>query len=109
MPLRYQARAYRLFWATIPLYFSKKNNSFINPGENHMNLLRKSRFKLSTLALSVATAISVGDIAHAQEPVEEIEVTGTRIRNTDGMVMPTPVTAVTTEEMRDFDPSSSVS
>ena len=70
------------------------------------------KFRTKALALSVS-AISTGMLmstpAIAQDDLEEIQVTGTRIRNTDGMVTPTPVTAVTTEEMRDFDPGSSVS
>ncbi|MDY6982686.1 MAG: TonB-dependent receptor [Pseudomonadota bacterium] len=68
------------------------------------------RFKVSAMALSVASAMFVANgIQAAQAELEEIQVTGTRIRTTDGMVQPTPVTAVTTEEMRNFDPSSSVS
>jgi iron complex outermembrane receptor protein len=69
-------------------------------------------FKTRALALSVS-AISAGMLitapVQAQDDLEEIQVTGTRIRNTDGMVTPTPVTALTTDEMRDFDPGSSVS
>src|SRR5687768_4562802 len=67
-------------------------------------------FRISAMALSIASALLTGGLAQAaSEELEEIQVTGTRIRNTDGMVTPTPVTAVTTEEMRNFDPSSSVS
>jgi iron complex outermembrane receptor protein len=66
-------------------------------------------FKLSAMALSVASAMFTTTAFAADQELEEIQVTGTRIRNTDGMVTPTPVTAVTTAEMRNFDPSSSVS
>ncbi len=67
-------------------------------------------FSTSMLAMSVSAAMfSATTVLAAEEGLEEIQVTGTRIRNTDGMVTPTPVTAVTTDEMRDFDPSSSVS
>jgi iron complex outermembrane receptor protein len=69
-------------------------------------------FRTRALALSVTaatSAITFSSTAFAQSEVEEVRVTGTRIRQTDGMVTPTPVTAVTTDEMRDFDPSSSVS
>lgn len=52
------------------------------------------RFKTGMLALAIVTA-STGH-AQAAEDLEEIQVTGTRIRTTDGMVQPTPVTAVTT-------------
>ncbi|MGV3592229.1 MAG: TonB-dependent receptor plug domain-containing protein [Gammaproteobacteria bacterium] len=72
-----------------------------------MDRARNRRFKTSLLALAIVTA-SAGH-AQAAEDLEEIQVTGTRIRTTDGMVQPTPVTAVTTDEMRNFDPSSSVS
>ena len=66
-------------------------------------------FKLSAIALSIASATLVASGVQAQEELEEIQVTGTRIRTTDGMVTPTPVTAVTTTEMQSFDPASSVS
>jgi len=73
---------------------------------------QKYCLKVSTLAVSVASALLAGSAAYAQQApaqVEEISITGTRIRTTDGMVQPTPVTAVTTAEMRNFDPSASVS
>jgi outer membrane receptor protein involved in Fe transport len=61
------------------------------------------------LVLSVAAAASLWSVgANAQQPLEEIQVTGTRIRATDGMVMPTPVTAVTTQELQSFQPGSTV-
>lgn len=58
---------------------------------------------LATFSTSFATA--------QQNPapeVEEIQVTGSRIRLVDGMTAPTPVTAVTTGELRDFDPGTTV-
>ncbi|MGV3592231.1 MAG: TonB-dependent receptor plug domain-containing protein, partial [Gammaproteobacteria bacterium] len=66
-------------------------------------------FRVSAIALSIASAVLVTSGVQAAEELEEIQVTGTRIRTTDGMVQPTPVTAVTTDEMRNFDPGSSVS
>ncbi len=66
-------------------------------------------FKISAMALSIASALIITSGAQAAEELEEIQVTGTRIRTTDGMVQPTPVTAVSTNELRNFDPSSSVS
>ncbi|MDY6983915.1 MAG: TonB-dependent receptor plug domain-containing protein, partial [Pseudomonadota bacterium] len=76
-----------------------------------MKLLTKT-FKTRALALSVS-AISAGLMApgaFAQNAgaVEEIQVTGSRIRATDGMVMPTPVTAVTSNELASFQPGSTV-
>jgi outer membrane receptor protein involved in Fe transport len=66
-------------------------------------------YKLSALALSIASALFTSTFAQAQnDQLEEIQITGTRIRTTDGMVQPTPVTAVTAAEMQNFDPASSV-
>jgi outer membrane receptor protein involved in Fe transport len=69
------------------------------------------RFDVKTLALSISTVLFTVPLISqgADAPLEEIQVTGSRIRLTDGMAQPTPVTAVTIGEMRDFDPSSSVS
>src|SRR5690554_7573275 len=67
-------------------------------------------FKRHTLALSVAAvsaALSYTPVSFAQD-LEEITVTGSRIRQTDGMTMPTPVTAVTTEELTTFEPGGTV-
>lgn len=70
-------------------------------------------FKTRALALSVS-AISAGLMApglYAQQAageLEEIQVTGSRIRATDGMQMPTPVTAVTFTELNTFDPGGTV-
>ncbi|MEY3661189.1 MAG: hypothetical protein RLZZ169_2015, partial [Pseudomonadota bacterium] len=77
-----------------------------------MQVVSQHRFKASTLACSIAAGLLLSSPGHAQQAaaeVEEIAITGTRIRNTDGMVTPTPVTAVTTAEMRSFDPSGPVS
>jgi outer membrane receptor protein involved in Fe transport len=61
------------------------------------------------LSLSVLAA-SIGNAAFAQDgaPVEEITVTGSRIRQVSGMAAPTPVTAMTMGELTDFNPGSSV-
>jgi hypothetical protein len=67
-------------------------------------------YKLSALTLSIASALFTSTLVQAQDnQLEEIQITGTRIRTTDGMVQPTPVTAVTTAEMQNFDPASSES
>ncbi|HWK55125.1 MAG TPA: TonB-dependent receptor, partial [Hyphomicrobiales bacterium] len=44
----------------------------------------------------------------AADALEEIQVTGSRIRATDGMVTPTPVTAMSTDELSSFQPGSTV-
>ncbi|MDR2213047.1 MAG: TonB-dependent receptor [Pseudomonadales bacterium] len=69
-------------------------------------------FKAKGLALSVsaiASTFALSPALYAQERLEEIQVTGTRIRATDGMVTPTPVTAVTVDELSSFNPGASVS
>jgi Outer membrane receptor proteins, mostly Fe transport len=68
------------------------------------------RFNASLLALSISSALIATQQAQAaQANLEEIQVTGTRIRTTDGMVMPTPVTSVTTTEIMDYEPGTSIS
>jgi iron complex outermembrane recepter protein len=66
---------------------------------------------LGSLA-SVVSSLLVGGTAVAQAQreasVEEITVTGTRIRATDGMAEPVPVTTLTTEELALFEPGSTV-
>jgi len=44
-----------------------------------------------------------------QDVLDEVQVTGSRIRATDGMVQPTPVTSVTTTEIMDYEPGTSIS
>jgi len=68
-----------------------------------MRSFASHHFKPSALALSVTAALLFSAAGHAQQAgsaVEEIAITGTRIRATDGMVTPTPVTAVSTAEMQ---------
>ncbi|HHX81800.1 MAG TPA: TonB-dependent receptor plug domain-containing protein, partial [Pseudomonadaceae bacterium] len=76
----------------------------------HHDLL--PQFKIKTLALSVSVALNLaagGVVAQEQtERVEQITVTGTRIRMTDGMAAPTPVTSVTTAELQTFAPGGTV-
>ncbi|MDR2212570.1 MAG: TonB-dependent receptor plug domain-containing protein, partial [Pseudomonadales bacterium] len=43
-----------------------------------------------------------------EEGLEEIQVTGSRIRLTDGMATPTPVTAVTIDELQTFEPGATI-
>ncbi len=65
-------------------------------------LLEKRSIALSMRGLCIAVLAAPAGYAHAQDaasPTEEITVTGSRLRR-DGMTTPTPVTAVTNEEMR---------
>src|SRR5690606_28596208 len=83
---------------------------------NHNNLLQGESMKTHTLfprrkSLVVALAAAAASALPAQAPaqdadqqLEEITVTGSRIRMTDGMAAPTPVTVVTPAELNSFDP-----
>ena len=42
------------------------------------------------------------------EGLEEIQVTGSRIRSVTSMSTPTPVTAITADELKTFNPGSTV-
>ena len=75
------------------------------------SLTRRTTFKTRALcaALAAATAGTAWtQAAFGQEELEEIQVTGTRIRATDGMVTPVPVTAVTAAELSTFQPGATV-
>jgi len=68
----------------------------------NIRLLRRS-----LLAASITTAICAPGV-HAQEgDIEEIAVTGSRIRLTSGMATPVPVTVVTKDELASFNPGAS--
>jgi len=59
----------------------------------------------STVALS---PIVRAQDAGASSPIEEVTVTGSRIRQTDGMATPTPVTALTPDELASFEPGATM-
>ncbi|MDR0782005.1 MAG: TonB-dependent receptor plug domain-containing protein, partial [Pseudomonadales bacterium] len=59
-----------------------------------------------TAALAFAPWAFAADSGGA--PLEEIQITGSRIRVTDGMTAPTPVTSVTTEDLASFEPGATV-
>ena len=68
-------------------------------------------FSISILSATI-TAIMLGGGSHVQaqgNQIEEIAITGSRIRMTDGMATPVPVTAVSVAELQGFDPGGSVS
>jgi outer membrane receptor protein involved in Fe transport len=66
-----------------------------------------SRSKL-VLAVTAALSTSFAIAQQTTQPLEEIQVTGSRIRVVDGMTAPTPVTAMSVEELKSFDPGGSV-
>lgn len=68
-------------------------------------LPNKGKLALSILA---ATSCLVGSAVWAQEDIEEITVTGSRVRAVNGMAEPTPVTAVSVDELQDYNPGSTI-
>jgi outer membrane receptor protein involved in Fe transport len=72
-------------------------------------MVRKHLIRKSTLALAIASAVGISPALVAQEQeLEEITVTGTRIRVTDGMAEPTPVTSLTPLELMMFEPGGTI-
>lgn len=73
---------------------------------------RARGFFFSTLSTAVALALGTGPMAvYAQQAaaeVEEVFVTGSRIRQTDGFTTPTPVTAISTDEVFQFEPGNNI-
>jgi outer membrane receptor protein involved in Fe transport len=67
------------------------------------------RFTQKILAVSVTAALSgmPGAYAQQEQGIEEISVTGSRVRMTSGMATPVPVTAVTMQELSSFNPGAS--
>lgn len=76
-----------------------------------MKKVQHCSFGRRLLAVSIATTLAGLAAPHAlaqNEALEEIRVTGSRIRVVDGMTAPTPVTAMTLDELTDFNPGSTV-
>ncbi|MES2624870.1 MAG: TonB-dependent receptor [Pseudomonadota bacterium] len=68
-------------------------------------------FRRKSLLLSVIAAMSAapGQFAQAaDDDLEEIKITGSRIRQTSGMVTPVPITAVTMDELANFEPDATL-
>ena len=71
---------------------------------------RKALF-LSITTISALALIPASSQAQNEAPqaLEEIRVTGTRIARTSGMETPVPVTSITTQELFDQEPGSTIS
>jgi len=67
-------------------------------------------FRKHALVVSVASAMAMSMEANAQQTqeVEEISVTGSRIRITSGMATPVPVTVMTRDELTSFNPGGTL-
>ncbi len=67
-----------------------------------------SSHRRKILATSIAATLLGMPLAQAQQAgVEEISVTGSRVRMTSGMATPVPVTVVTISELNSFNPGAS--
>jgi len=70
--------------------------------------LHKKSLVLSLAAITTALIQNPSALAQDQPALEEITVTGSRIRQTDGMAAPTPVTVITPDELSSFEPGGTV-
>lgn len=70
------------------------------------------QYKSSAMALAVASVVCISAGVQAQQTaqtqIEEIKITGSRIRATDGMAEPTPVTSLTPLELNNFEPGGTI-
>jgi outer membrane receptor protein involved in Fe transport len=63
----------------------------------------------SSLSLAIIAAFATPELLAQQNPeVDEIMVTGSRIRQVSGMLSPVPITAVTTAELQAYRPDSTI-
>ena len=70
---------------------------------------RRTRTLLKTsLATAIAAAVAASAMPAFSQEIEEISVTGSRIRQTSGFTTPLPITALTTNELNDLAPGSTV-
>ncbi|MDR2212187.1 MAG: TonB-dependent receptor plug domain-containing protein, partial [Pseudomonadales bacterium] len=97
----------------IRIALNQQNNDN-EKGEDEMRT-PENRSKRNLLAVAIASLFAgVTEISLAQEDgalgrnIEEISVTGSRIRNTSGFTTPVPVTSVTVDELSDFEPGNSM-
>ncbi len=68
---------------------------------------RRHRLACAVAAAATSIGFSAGAAAQGAQ-LEEVLVTGSRIRQTDGMSTPTPVTTITSSELSSFDPGGTV-
>jgi outer membrane receptor protein involved in Fe transport len=88
---------------------ASKTTTIEHKGDTMRHIARQARRSLawSIAGISASFAFSPQTFG-ADAQLEEIQVTGSRIRLTDGMAEPTPVTALTPAELASFDPGSTI-
>ncbi len=71
---------------------------------------KNRKFLVSTLSAAITTVLAgLTNSVYAQDPeLEEVTVTGSRIRQTSGFETPTPVTAISIDEMFEFAPGNNI-
>lgn len=84
----------------------KRLNENGRVGRSPEQLFRRTA--LSSAVIAALAASTVERVAAQESVLEEVTVTGSRIRRTDGMAEPTPVTTLTPAELSTFEPGSTV-
>lgn len=75
----------------------------------HASVTHTSKKRLITLAVATVLAgITATTYAQQDNAVEEVMVTGSRIRQTSGFTTPVPVTSITTQEVFNFEPGNNI-
>src|SRR5690606_27840672 len=80
----------------------------IDNGEALLGSSRKQRLARSIAAVFAGVTIGSGVNAQDAGSLEEVVVTGSRIRQSQGMVTPTPVTSVGPQELLTYEPGGTV-
>lgn len=78
------------------------------PHQQGLRHRHKKRLMAAALAAIASASATTPAVAQDDSELEEITVTGTRIRATDGMAEPTPVTSMTPQELMNFEPGGTV-
>ena len=71
-------------------------------------MTRLTKQRSGEIAIAVAIALAAAQLANAQDELQEVTVTGSRISQANGMTTPTPVTAVSVDELKQMSPGSIV-
>ncbi|MDR0780104.1 MAG: TonB-dependent receptor [Pseudomonadales bacterium] len=86
------------------------NNNLTGEARMSENKTRKNLLAAAIAGLfSGAAEHALAQEAASAQGLEEITVTGSRIRNTSGFETPTPVTSITPSELKSFEPGNTVS
>jgi outer membrane receptor protein involved in Fe transport len=73
-----------------------------------LDALKRSKLSVAVLAACSGYLAAGPALAQDAAPAEEIVVTGSRVKQVTGMATPTPVTAVSMDELSEFNPGSTV-